>query len=103
MQNHHAELFRKLHISSLLDLALLVPAGHNDTTLSRELVLGDILTAEASVKSVQKFGNKLQVLFDLPAFNRKISATFFHVTIGSIAEKAIRHSAKPTFIVPTKP
>ncbi len=80
MQSHHAELFRKLHISSLLDLALLVPVGYNDTTLSNELVLGNVLTAEASVKSVQKHGNKLQVLFDMPAFNRKVSATFFHVT-----------------------
>ncbi|MFA5502087.1 MAG: ATP-dependent DNA helicase RecG [Sulfurovaceae bacterium] len=80
MQNDHTELFHKLHISSLLDLALSVPSGYNDTTLSKELMPGNLLTAEASVKSIQKHGNKLQVLFDLPAFRRKVSATFFHVT-----------------------
>ncbi len=80
MQNDHNELFRKLHISNLLDLALLIPSRYNDTTLSRGLVLGNLLTAEASVNSVQKHGNKLQVLFYLPAFGRKVSATFFHVT-----------------------
>jgi len=80
MQNDHIKLFHKLHISSLLDLALLIPSGYNDTTLSKELVLGSLLTVEASVISVKKHDGKLHILFDLPAFRRKVSATFFHVT-----------------------
>ncbi len=80
MQNDHTKLFHKLHISSILDLALLVPSGYSDTTLSKELVPGKLLTVEASVMSAKKHGGKLQVLFDLPAFKRKVSATFFHVT-----------------------
>ncbi|MDD5406818.1 MAG: ATP-dependent DNA helicase RecG [Sulfurovaceae bacterium] len=80
MQTNNTELFRKLHITSLLDLALLVPVGYSDTTLSKELVIGRTLTVEAFVKSVQRQRDMLHVIFDLPAFNHKVSATFFHVT-----------------------
>ncbi|MDD5406816.1 MAG: universal stress protein [Sulfurovaceae bacterium] len=90
MQNHHAELFRKLHISSLLDLAFLVSARYKYTTFSRELVLGDILTAE-----------KCEA--DLIVLDTLDRTGLSHLLMSSIAEKAIRHSTKPTFIVPPKP
>ncbi len=81
MQKEKAkELFRKLKIQTLLDLALIVPSSYNDTTLSSMLEIGKVHTLEARVVDTKVFGGKLRVTFELPKFGRKISSTFFRTT-----------------------
>jgi len=74
------QLFKKLKIYSLLDLALIVPSSYNDTTLSTSLELGKVLTLEAKVVESSVYAGKLRVVFNLPKFNRRLSSTFFRVT-----------------------
>lgn len=72
-------LFAKLKIYTLLDLALIIPSGYNDTTLSTKINLGDIITAEATVLEQRNINGKLQIVFNLATFKTNISATFFKV------------------------
>jgi ATP-dependent DNA helicase RecG len=74
------QLFKKLKIHSLLDLALITPTSYNDTTLSTELKLGKIGTFEATVKDVSVMGGKLRVNFILKPTGRHLSSTFFRTT-----------------------
>ena len=81
MQTDEAKkLFKKLKIQTLLDLALIVPTGYNDTTLTQELKVGSTVTVEAVVEEMGTFGGKLRVRFRLPQFGRKVSSTFFRAT-----------------------
>ncbi len=74
-------LFKKLKIYSLLDLALIIPASYNDTTLSLALEIGKNATLEAKVIQSSVQGGKLRVTFELPAFhNRRLSSLFFRTT-----------------------
>lgn len=74
-------LFEKLKIISLLDLALLTPSSYNNSTLSKELTVGEIQTFEAIVEEVKTFKGKfLRVVFDLPHLNQNLTAIFFRVT-----------------------
>ena len=59
------QLFKKLKIYSLLDLALIIPTSYNDTTLSRTLELGKINTLEAKVVDTSVYQGKLRVTFNL--------------------------------------
>ncbi len=74
------QLFKKLKIHSLLDLALIIPTSYNDTTLSRSLELGKVNTLEAKVEDVNIFSGKLRVNFHLIQSGRRLSSTFFRVT-----------------------
>ena len=75
------QLFKKLKIYSLLDLALIVPASYNDTILSEDLETGKTHTVEAKVIETSMYQGKLRVTFILPRFNnRRLSSTFFRVT-----------------------
>ena len=74
------KLFKKLKIHTLLDLALIVPVGYNDTTLSSALEVGKTLTAEATVEEMGMHGGKLRVRFFLPQFDQRISSTFFRAS-----------------------
>jgi len=75
------QLFKKLKIYSLLDLALIVPASYNDTTLSNTLEIGKPATLEAKVIQSGVHHGKLRVTFELPAFNnRRLSSLFFRTT-----------------------
>ncbi|AKF24388.1 ATP-dependent DNA helicase RecG [Sulfurovum lithotrophicum] len=74
------QLFKKLKIYSLLDLALIVPTSYNDTTLSTTLEIGKIHTLEAKVIESSIYGGKLRVSFLLTQSGRRISSTFFRVT-----------------------
>jgi len=74
------ELFKKLKIISLLDLALLTPSSYNNSTLSLELKEGEIQTFEAIVKEVSSINGRLYVVFDLPKINRELNSIFFKVT-----------------------
>ncbi|SFV71369.1 ATP-dependent DNA helicase RecG [hydrothermal vent metagenome] len=74
------QLFIKLKIHTLLDLALLVPSSYNDTTLSKTLTLGKSNTLEAKVESTGTYRGKFRVNFSLNLSNRKVSSTFFRVT-----------------------
>ena len=74
------QLFKKLKIYSLLDLALIVPASYSDTTLSTALEVGKVHTLEARVIESSVYGGKLRVSFLLTQSGRRLSSTFFRVT-----------------------
>jgi len=74
------QLFKKLKIYSLLDLALIIPTSYNDTTLSTTLELGKIHTLEAKVTDSSIYSGKLRVTFNLTQSGRRLSSTFFRVT-----------------------
>ncbi|MBT8343360.1 MAG: ATP-dependent DNA helicase RecG, partial [Sulfurovum sp.] len=74
------QLFKKLKIHSLLDLALIIPTSYNDTTLSTTLELGKINTLEAKVVDSSIYSGKLRVTFNLTQSGRRLSSTFFRVT-----------------------
>ncbi len=74
------QLFQKLKIYSLLDLALIIPTSYNDTTLSTTLELGKIHTLEAKVTDSSIYSGKLRVTFNLTQSGRRLSSTFFRVT-----------------------
>ncbi len=74
------EILSKLKFSSLLDLALLIPANYDDTTLSEALIAGEEIVALARVENVKKLGDRLQINLFLPKFKRFVSATLFKVT-----------------------
>jgi len=74
------QLFKKLKIYSLLDLALIIPTSYNDTTLSTTLELGKVHTLEAKVTDSSVYSGKLRVTFNLTQSGRRLSSTFFRVT-----------------------
>jgi len=74
------QLFKKLKIHSLLDLALIIPTSYNDTTLSILLELGKVHTLEAKVTDSSIYSGKLRVIFNLTQSGRRLSSTFFRVT-----------------------
>jgi len=74
------DLFKKLKLHSLLDLALMVPTSYSDTTLSSTLEIGTIGTFEAVVENVGTVSGKLRVAFLLPKFAKKVSSIFFRAT-----------------------
>lgn len=74
------ELFKKLKIYSLLDLALITPTSYSDTTLTTELKLGKIGTFEAIVRDVSVTAGKLRVNFTLKPSGRRLSSFFFRTT-----------------------
>ena len=80
MMESAKELFRKLKIYSLLDLALQIPSSYNDTTLTTELSPGKIHTLEAVVKEVRSHNGKLIVHFSLPKFSQTLQSMFFRTT-----------------------
>ena len=74
------QLFKKLKIHTLLDLALIIPTSYNDTTLTLKPELGKVNTLEAKVIDSSVYAGKLRVTFELRQSNRRISSTFFRVT-----------------------
>jgi len=74
------QLFKKLKIHTLLDLALITPTSYNDTTLSLKPELGKVNTLEAKVVDSSIYAGKLRVTFNLIQSGRRLSSTFFRVT-----------------------
>jgi len=74
------QLFKKLKIHTLLDLALITPTSYNDTTLTLDPELGKVNTLEAKVVDSSIYGGKLRVTFNLTQTGRRLSSTFFRVT-----------------------
>jgi ATP-dependent DNA helicase RecG len=74
------ELFKKLKIHTLLDLALIIPTSYNDTTLTLKPTVGQINTLEAKVIESSIYNGKLRVIFTLRQSGRRLSSTFFRVT-----------------------
>jgi ATP-dependent DNA helicase RecG len=72
--------FVKLKIRTLLDLALLVPTGYDDTTLSNTLEAGKTHTFEATVQEAGYYNGKFRVVFYLPRFRIKLFSLFFKAT-----------------------
>ena len=74
------QLFKKLKIHTLLDLALIIPTSYNDSTLTLSPKLGTINTFEAKVMESSVYNGKLRVTFHLIQSGRRLSSTFFRVT-----------------------
>lgn len=74
------QLFKKLKIQTLLDLALLTPTSYTDTTLSTSLEIGKIHTLESRVIETRVVSGKLRVTFLLMDSGRRLSSTFFRAT-----------------------
>jgi len=74
------ELFKKLKITTLLDLALLLPHSYHDTTLSATIDPGRVHTLQAKVTKSLKQNGRLTVQFWLTDFNRTLNAVFFRAT-----------------------
>ena len=74
------QLFKKLKIHTLLDLALIIPSAYNDTTLTLKPELGKVNTLEAKVIDTSVYAGKLRVTFEIKNSHRRISSTFFRVT-----------------------
>ncbi|HQR73485.1 MAG TPA: ATP-dependent DNA helicase RecG [Sulfurovum sp.] len=74
------QLFKKLKIHTLLDLALLTPTSYNDTTLTPTPQLGKVNTLEAKVIESSIYAGKLRVTFLLTSSGRRVSSTFFRAT-----------------------
>lgn len=69
---------KKLHLKTLLDLALLLPKSYEDRTLAPAIEAGKTQTFEVTVKSIQKHNQNLKVAFFLPAFHQVLYSTIFH-------------------------
>jgi ATP-dependent DNA helicase RecG len=78
--NEAKELFQKLKIVSLLDLALLIPSSYKNSTLSNTIKLGEIQTFEAVVNDVSAFNGKLRIGFYLSQFSKQLNSTLFRVS-----------------------
>jgi len=74
------QALKKLKVSSLLDLALIVPSSYEDTTLSTTLEIGKTHTLEAKVTASSSYRGKLRVTFWLPRFFCQLSSVFFRST-----------------------
>jgi len=74
------ELFSKLKIYTLLDLALIVPTSYNDCRLSDSLEVGKVQTVEVRVIDSSTFHGKFRVTFEHISTARRIYATFFKAT-----------------------
>jgi len=74
------QLFKKLKIHTLLDLALIIPTSYNDTTLTLNPELGKVNTLEAKVIESSVYNGKLRITFSLARSGRRLSSTFFRVT-----------------------
>jgi len=74
------ELFSKLKIYTLLDLALMVPSSYSDCRLAGSLEVGKVQTIEVRVIDSSTFGGKFRVTFEHIATARRIYATFFKAT-----------------------
>ncbi len=74
------QLFKKLKIQTLLDLALVVPGSYNDTTLTLTPEIGKINTLEVRVIDSKIYGGKLRVTFEIKDSRRRISSTFFRTS-----------------------
>ena len=74
------QLFKKLKIHTLLDLALIIPTSYNDTTLTLKPEIGKINTLEAKVVESSIYQGKLRVTFVLTQSGRRMSSMFFRVT-----------------------
>jgi len=74
------QLFKKLKIYTLLDLALITPVSYSDTTLSTRMDIGTVVTTEAKVIDTNITSGKLKVTFLLTNSARKLYSTFFRVT-----------------------
>ena len=73
-------LFEKLKIRTLLDLALILPSGYEDTRLSDSIEEGRTQTFEATVRQRNLQGGRMSVRFDLPGLGRQITGIFFKAT-----------------------
>ena len=69
---------KRLKVSSLLDLALLLPSSYEDNFLSNQLKSGTICVIDVEVKSLQRVPKYLKVKFYSFKFDREIEGIIFH-------------------------
>ncbi len=68
----------KLKVTSLLDLAMLLPSAYEDNFLSYELQAGSVCVIEVEVKSLQRVPKYLKVKFHSLKFDKEIEGIIFH-------------------------
>jgi ATP-dependent DNA helicase RecG len=83
------ELFKKLKIYTLLDLALILPSGYSDNTLCSTIEVGKVQTLEVKVIASSTSGGKFRVTFEHVQTHRRIYATFFKATPYHYAKFAL--------------
>jgi len=74
------ELFKRLNIKTILDLALILPKSYEDTLLEKEIINNKIQTFEAIVKGRRFIDKKMQIDFYLPSLNRELKGYIFYLT-----------------------
>jgi ATP-dependent DNA helicase RecG len=90
------ELFKRLKIKTLLDLALILPKSYEDNRLSDSIEANSVVTVEATVEGLYPNYSGLRVKFYLPKFNRFIYAIFFRATSYhyGILSRGSKHTIK---------
>jgi len=74
----HKEFIQKLKVSSLLDLALLLPSSYEDNFLSNELIFGQTNVLEVEVIDFQRVPKYLKLRFFSFKFDTEIEGIIFH-------------------------
>lgn len=74
------ELFSKLKIYTLLDLALIVPSSYSDCRLATSLDVGRVSTLDVVVVGNSSVGGKFRVTLEHIETSTRVYATFFRAT-----------------------
>lgn len=77
----HLPFFKKLKITSWLDLALTLPVSYHDTNLSKKIAIGEVGTFSTLVTSKHKDNlGRIKLILELLDFKQRIEAIIFHPT-----------------------
>ncbi|HHO41888.1 MAG TPA: ATP-dependent DNA helicase RecG [Epsilonproteobacteria bacterium] len=77
----HAPFFKKLKITSWLDLALILPTSYLDTNLAKSINVGEVGTFESYIISKQRDrNNRIKLRIKLTHFAQTIESIIFHPT-----------------------
>lgn len=72
------EKLKKLRVSSLIELALIVPSGYDDLRLSDEAIPKTNQLVDATVESVVRAKNSFQITLFSHNFNQRLTAVLFN-------------------------
>ena len=69
--------FKKLGISSYCELALIIPSAYEDLRLHKKLQIHSMQLIDATVESVNKMPNSLQITFFAHNFSHTVTGVIF--------------------------
>ena len=72
------EKFKKLHIESFLELALIIPSSYEDLRLKSKLIPHTMQLIDATVESIHKAPNSIQITFFAHNFGYTVQGVLFH-------------------------